>query len=263
MVAVVRPQYENFDVRIEKFGDGYRTRVSADSSGEGEAVAELSGQVDQLDRFLSKVGHARHKTRGQAGTRLREAKKFGRSLFEAVFRGETLTCLHRSLENAHAREVGMRIRLRLTGVPELCDIPWEFLYGDTFRNFFSLSAYTPVVRYLEFPLSIRPFDIVSALRILVVIASPSNYPELDVEQEWERLRDALADLEERKLVVLQRLDQSRLGKSQLSMLLDTLTREHSTFCISLATASSKMAKARSSSKMNGSAHCRSRPRGLG
>lgn len=225
MTQVVRPHYENFDVRIEKVGESYVTRVSAASSGDGQDGAELSGPIAQLDGFLHKVGQARSRNRGRADTRLTAAKKFGGSLFESVFRGETLTCLQTSLAKMSAGDAGMRIRLRLTGVPELCDIPWEFLYSDTTRTFLSLSAYTPVVRYLEFPVSIRPLDIDSALRILVVIASPSNYPELNVEQEWDRLKDALADLEERKLVVVQRLDKPRLGKSQLAILLDTLTRE--------------------------------------
>ena len=53
MARVVLPYYENFDVRIEKFGEGYRTRVSAASSGDGEAIAELSGPFDQLDGFVA------------------------------------------------------------------------------------------------------------------------------------------------------------------------------------------------------------------
>jgi acylphosphatase len=132
-----RRLYENFDVRIERVGESYLTRVSAASSGEGEAIAELSASVDQLDEFLRKVGCARRRPRGPADTRLSEAKKFGRSLFEAVFRGEALSCLQTSLGNASARGVGMRIRLRLAGVPELSDIPWEFLYSETTRTFLS------------------------------------------------------------------------------------------------------------------------------
>ena len=219
MAQDTHPKYENFDVRIEKVGESYFARVSAASSGEGEAIAELSGPIDQLEEFLRKVGHARRKTRGQAEMRLSEAKKFGRGI-ESVFRGEALNCLQTSLGNISARNVGMRIRLRLAGVPELSDIPWEFLYSDITRSFFSLSAYTPIVRYLEFPESIRPVNIVSPLRILVIIASPSNYQQLDVEQEWEKLEDTLADLTKSKLVVLR-----RLATPQLTTLVDVLRDE--------------------------------------
>ena len=201
----------NFDVRIEKLGESYRTRVSADSSGEGEATADPSVALAQLDGFLFKVGQARRRSRGPADVRLEEAKKFGAILFESAFRGDALVCLQRSLANNTARGVGMRIRLRLAGVPELSDLPWEFLYNEISKGFFSLSAYTPLVRYLEFPESIRPLDVVSPLRILVVISSPTNYPQLDVEREWKTLKDTLADLEKKKLVVLERLDKPQLA----------------------------------------------------
>jgi hypothetical protein len=211
MVQVLRSHYENFDVRIERVGESYRTRVSADSTGEGEATSDPSAALAQLDGFLFKVGQARRRTRGQADVRLTEAKKFGAMLFESVFRGNALVCLQKGLANASARGVGLRIRLRVAGVPELSDIPWEFLYNDISKGFFSLSAYTPLVRYLDFPESIRPLDVVSPLRILVVISSPTNYPQLDVEREWKTLKETLADLEKKKLVVLERLDKPRLA----------------------------------------------------
>jgi hypothetical protein len=211
MVQGLRSHYENFDVRIEKDGESYRTRVSADSSGEGEAAADPSVALAQLDGFLFTVGQARRRSRGRTDLRLREAKKFGAILFESAFRGDALVCLQKALANTSAQKVGMRIRLRLAGVPELSDIPWEFLYSELDKGFFSLSAYTPIVRYLEFPERIRPLDVASPLRILVVISSPTNYPQLDVEQEWTTLKSTLADLEKKKLVVLERLDKPQLA----------------------------------------------------
>jgi len=43
-----------------------------------------------------------------------------------------------------------------------------------------------------------------------MISCPSDYPQLDVEREWTRLREALGDLEQRGLVVLERLEEAML-----------------------------------------------------
>lgn len=58
-------------------------------------------------------------------------------------------------------------------------------------------------------LTIRP-----PLRILGVVANPSDVRQLDVEQEWRRLHDVLADLQSRKLLVLERLAKSTLPALQ-------------------------------------------------
>jgi hypothetical protein len=220
MIEVERRKYENLDVRIEKAAEGYRARVSGSSSGEGEATVDLSRVLAQLDSFLLKVGHARRRTRGQVNTPLNEAKKFGTSLFESVFRGDALGCLLTSLATAYARNFGTRLRLNLTGAPELSDIPWEFLYS---KAFFSLSANTPVIRYLDLPESIRPLTVELPLRILVVISSPTDYRKLDVKREWKTVKDALADLEQNGLVVLERLD-TPLDTPQLAALPRALRR---------------------------------------
>jgi len=211
VVEIARMAYENFDVRIEKIGESYRTRISADSSGEGQADTDLSTVLAELDGFLFNIGHVRSRMRGRTGARLAEAKKFGTCLFETAFRGDALSCLQTSLANASARGAGMRIRLHHADVPELSDIPWEFLFNKTRQQFLSLSAYTPIIRYLDCPESIRPLDVAPPLRILVVISSPSDYPRLDVEREWSTLNEALADLKQRQLVMLKRLDKPQLA----------------------------------------------------
>ena len=43
-----------------------------------------------------------------------------------------------------------------------------------------------------------------------MIASPSDYPQLDVEKEWSLLQEALRDLEERGLIVLELLPEASL-----------------------------------------------------
>ena len=78
------------------------------------------------------------------------------------------------------------------------------------QRFLALSIETPLVRYLDLPERIQPLGIVPPLKVLVMISSPRDYPQLDVEGEWMRLREALGDLEQRRLLVLERLDEATL-----------------------------------------------------
>jgi CHAT domain len=66
------------------------------------------------------------------------------------------------------------------------------------------------VRYLDLPERIRPMGVVPPIKVLVMISSPHDFPRLDVEGEWMRLREALADLEQRSLLVLERLEEATL-----------------------------------------------------
>ena len=60
------------------------------------------------------------------------------------------------------------------------------------------------------PLTPRALDIDGALRILVVLSSPTDLPDLDVEAEWRRLQDALAGRVAQGTVHLDRLEQPTL-----------------------------------------------------
>jgi hypothetical protein len=51
------------------------------------------------------------------------------------------------------------------------------------------------VRFLEYPGRIRPLAVRPPLRILVLIANPTDFPQLDTAAEWEKLREALGDLQ--------------------------------------------------------------------
>src|SRR4029077_5893738 len=97
-------------------------------------------------------------------------------------------------EQALNSEHVLRIRLRLTDVPELADLPWEFLYDAAQNHFLTTSTETPLVRYLDLPQRVAPLRASLPLRVLVVIAGPRNLKRLDAEGEWERLQDALGDL---------------------------------------------------------------------
>ena len=203
--------YAVFDLLIERSGGGHRARVL--NSPAGNAVADLPQPIseEQLLSFLFRVGRPRQVSR-RGGTAIsEEVRRFGAQLFDFLFAGEIAACLERSRLAAAAQGQGLRIQIRLSDVPDLCDLPWEFLYEKD-AGFVGLTAQTPIVRFLEGKQPTQSIEVSHPLRILVVISSPSDYPPLDVDREWSKLQEAVAPLIAKGLVGIERLDEPRLAR---------------------------------------------------
>lgn len=189
----------NFDVRIDALRDGYRAWVSGAPVG-GEAAVQFTLPQDVI-QSRSPADHA-------------AAKIFGEKIFEMIFDGEVLSYLRRSQEVAQKQGDGLRMRIALSGAPELARLPWEMIYDPTFDHFFSLSTSTPVVRYLDLPREAQPLTVTLPLKLLVMISSPKGHTELDSEAEWDRLSQSLGDLVDRGWVILERMQGATLGNLQ-------------------------------------------------
>ena len=96
----------------------------------------------------------------------------------------------------------MRLKLRLKEAPELAALPWEFLYDPNDAEYVCLSQDTSIVRYIDLPRPPPPLTVTTPLRILGMVASPTDLPELDVAREKERVNQAVADLQAEGLVKL-------------------------------------------------------------
>ncbi|MEV0800574.1 CHAT domain-containing protein [Kribbella sp. NPDC050281] len=190
--------YLDFDLLVESAGQaGYRARVVESPAGETAPIDfRLPFSELEVENFLLRVGRPRRgPARGEPPRDAAVVRDFGGRLFEAVFHDELRVALATSLDQAEGDDAGLRVRLRLSDCPELVDLPWEYLYDRENRRFLALSEWTPVVRYLQFPGRVRPLSVRPPLRVLVLIASPTDLPPLDVNGERDRLRSALADLE--------------------------------------------------------------------
>ena len=203
-------KYLDFDLLIERAEEGYTARVLNSPAGQASADFSLPFSELELENFLLRVGRTRRGVRRLESPEMEAAKSFGGRLFRAVFDDEVRGCLRSSLDEASRQGAGLRIRLRLAGAPKLADLPWEYLYNPALNRFLVLSVKTPIVRYLDLPERIRPLAVKPPLRVLVMISSPSNYPSLDVDREWAKLKEALGDLEQRGLVTLERLEEATL-----------------------------------------------------
>ena len=209
-------KYTDFDVQIEARGEGrYRVRVLNSPGGQASNDFTLPFNSDQLDNFILRLGQGRGKVRRIESPETQAAKKFGGQLFEAVFAGPVRNTLSASLQSVRgSEEEGLRIRLRLTDVPELGNIPWEFLYDSSLNRFLGLSKESPIVRFLEVPDPLRPLAVKPPLNTLVMISSPSDYPELNVKEEWRRLSESLSGLEQAGLMRVDLLPVASLSQLQ-------------------------------------------------
>jgi len=201
--------YLNFDVQIQHAGDSnYRVLVEAPSGETIRAPFELPFSELELENFLLKAGPTRRGVRRAETAEVDAAKRFGEKLYGALFTADVRSAMQSSLDQARQRSesssgrVGVRLRLRLAEVPELAGVPWEYIYNPSLNRFLALSTETPLVRYLDMPERIRPVTVVQPLRVLVMVAGPSDYARLDVRQEWLNLNAAVADLQQADLVQL-------------------------------------------------------------
>ena len=196
--------YLSFDLRIEKRTDEYWARVF--HSPMGEAATGFTSPFQDMHRqeWLEKM-----------------PKDLGAPLFDAVFDDEVRHCLRGSLDEADRQGKGLRIRLHLADVPELAELPWEYLYDSALDRFFCLSRETPIVRYLDLPQRIQLLSVTPPLRVLAMLCSPRDQEPLDVDREWARLKQAVSSLEEKRLVVVERLPE---GQATLPVLQRRLRR---------------------------------------
>lgn len=176
-------EYRNFDLSIHRRDDGLYT-LRAQGSRDG--VTRLEGIEI-------------------TSTQPVERRDVGRQLFRNVFRGEILASFRSNLLRTRDAGRGLRLRLRLSDAPELAARPWELLYDTEDEHYLGHSNDTPIVRYLELRQPHAPLTVELPLRILVIPSSPRGLHPLDTEAEWQQLKSALAALESRDQVILQRL----------------------------------------------------------
>ncbi len=208
---MAEPDHEIFDLLIERGDAGYRARVLNSPAGNAAAELGLPISEQQLESFLFRVGRPRRIVRRGGSSVGNEVRKFGEQLFDFLFPPPIRACLQSSLVATRIRGASLRIQMRLSDVPELADLPWEFLY-EREANHFCLSTQTPVVRFLEVRQPLESLRVAPPLRVLVVISSPTDWPRLDVEREWEKLMEATGGATSKGLLRLDRLETARLAR---------------------------------------------------
>jgi len=201
----------DFEIEIDQpTGQDYPVTVVHSPAGEGRATMKfpydelaLQNRLQALQLALLGSGRGQRRIVPPQEATVRE---FGTSLYNALFSGEVRSLL--DVSRSQARSSGQALRIKLRCRPaELSALPWEYLFDTDADEFVCLSRLTPLVRYLEVAAPMEPIRVTPPLRILGVVSSPKDLPELDVTREKQRIDDALAHLTSAGLVELSWLPQ--------------------------------------------------------
>jgi streptogramin lyase len=207
------PEYDDLKLRVEP-GDGDTYRVVAFGPGGNTASGSFARPISQveLDNFILRVGLPRRHVRKYRSSQMEEAKQLGTQLFQSLLADDVGDLYHGARSVADSQNRGLRMSLYLTGVPELMEIPWEFLYdpGDAF--FLSQSMYTPLVRSLDLRSASPPRKLTLPMKVLGMASAPEGFPGLDVNDERQKLARALEPLTSRGAVELEWLDSATLSE---------------------------------------------------
>ena len=212
--------YLDFDIAITRDGTGYAANVLASPAGEASAPFALPFGAADLAQFMVAVGPPRVSSRRlvPAASRVVDVKDYGSRLGRALLSGDVDTAFRASLAAATSQGRDLRVRLRLDAVPELDPVPWEYLYDTRLDRFLTLSKETPLVRLMDSLERPPVITVEPPLRVLVMISSPSDMPELAVEREEQLLRATTGDLVKSGQLELVVLENATLTELQRALL---------------------------------------------
>jgi hypothetical protein len=220
-------QYHDFELKVRSTG-GQHYEIQVRSSA-GEKTSTVSFPFDEtaLLARLHAVHHAlTSDDRRDLGMIPKGAsdepgkgtvEDFGKELFEMLIGGDIRALYVSSRQMAEAKGCGLRLQLRIEP-PRLAALPWEFMYDSSEGDFVCLSRETPVVRYVELDRPRGPLSIEPPLRVLGMVASPTDWPPLDVEREQQRVEKATERLRQRGLLTLEWLGGQSFADLQQAML---------------------------------------------
>ena len=205
--------YLDFDLQIYGTEGNYSAQVL--DSPAGQAHTRFTSPFDdkELEIFYLRIGRPRRGVRSLDSLEMETAREYGGKLFKAVFDEEIYACYRSSLTAAEKEGKGLRIRLHEAS-PDLCDLPWEYLYNPSIGRFLALSTETPVVRYLDLPHPPQVLSVTPPLKMLVMISRPHNLGVLDTDTEWGRLQKALEPLVQQGLLTVERVAPATLSALQ-------------------------------------------------
>jgi len=204
-----------FDLQIEHTEEGPLCQVLHAPVGGAESFIELPLDERTLRDFWQQLSTPHQGDPAVMHAQLETARQMGDQLFRAVFPPAIHSCLRHSRDIAYSQRAALPVRLFLNDVSDLTHWPWEYLYDESSREFIAQAIHAPLVRYVPLMHQIRPYTIERPMRLLVVIASPVNYPALHAEREWLTLVDTLDHLARDGYMVLDRLrDPTLFGLQQ-------------------------------------------------
>ena len=156
--------------------------------------------ADELERAILGAAKGRSVRAGRAARDLGEsapvvsdAEVLGGALAHALFAGEIGAGYETALGAIERQpDRGLRLTLSLGATPELLSLPWEFLFRRP--TFLAVQPHLPLVRHLGLGRPAAPRPIGDVVRILGVIANPTDLAPLDVDAERRRMEQAVRQI---------------------------------------------------------------------
>lgn len=176
--------YTNFVISLRSMGaTGITVEVTSSPVGELPSVdVALPGS---LDRFVADADLPVDDT---------DTRLFGEDLFGCLF-PPRVRALYRAALASLAAQSGLRLLVQ-TDSATLAAIPWEYSYDAETRAWPALDPRTPLVRYYALPFSRSAVERKQSLRVLAVLAAPSNLPGLDLDSERRHLEALFLPLQQ-------------------------------------------------------------------
>jgi hypothetical protein len=191
-------------------------------SESGQDTAPFNWRSDDHD-LLQRNRTLQARERGTSTSRsttpsVQAIETFGDDLFDSLFPdGPVRERFDAARGLAERRGLALRIRLSIE-VAELAGLAWEYLRDPKRAEFLGLAAATTIARSVAVSRRIPPLTIRPPLRILSVIASAPDHPELEVDRERQRLEDALWKPASAGLVALETLSNGTWRELQSALL---------------------------------------------
>jgi formylglycine-generating enzyme required for sulfatase activity len=167
--------------------------------------AALEIALLKVERAVGDSREVQHGTRDVDDVDLTSVESFGGQLFGALFTEQLKEAFRTQRDVATLEGKGLRIRLSIEPASLAC-LPWEFLYDPSVGDFVCLSSFSPVVRYLDFEHPLALLKVKTPLRMLAMIASPTDLPTLDVANEKQRIMEATKFLQDNGLLQIDWLE---------------------------------------------------------
>ena len=181
----------------------------------GTMTLDAAGILNRRRELAASVLASAVTSRSTFSALERPVRDVGHSLFTALFAGHIYGRYTASLQQAGSAGDPLRVVLRIRD-PELAGIPWETLFDPESGEY--LCQREPVVRYVEAPQASVPLAAAGPLRILGMVAAPSDLPTLDTAEERRRLDDALGELGEQGLVDMVWVESGNWGALQQQLM---------------------------------------------
>lgn len=220
--------YLDFEISVQQEeGDQYVVRAK---SGKGKAEIRFTNPFNEDKRKVIRSAltaaalrstsvKRKTKMRGAAAPEVREMKDFGALLFQEAVSGPVRDFYQKCQAQADRDRAGMRLRLTLD--QSVDDLPWEFLVLND--DFMALNPRSPVVRYIAGAASCSLVKVEFPLRLLIVIAKPSDEVPLDTDAEKDSITAALKPLTDEGVVHLTFIEGNNTWKKLMDALLPNRT----------------------------------------